>query len=58
MTYRTRIYYSAEQRKEIWDRWKRRESVNEIGRVPSPAVMRLSCPLITKPSILYFSTRM
>lgn len=32
MTYRTRIYYSVEQRKEIWDRWKRGESVNEIGR--------------------------
>ena len=32
MTYRTRIYYSSEQRKEIWDRWKRGESVNEIGR--------------------------
>lgn len=29
MTYRTRIYYSSEQRSEIWDRWKRRESVNE-----------------------------
>lgn len=32
MTYRTRIYYSAEQPKEIWDRWKRGEPVNEIGR--------------------------
>ena len=32
MTYRTRIYYSSEQRKEIWDRWRRGESVNEIGR--------------------------
>lgn len=32
MAYRKRIYYSAEQRKEIWDRWKRGESVNEIGR--------------------------
>lgn len=32
MSYRTRIYYTAEQRNEIWDRWKRGESVNEIGR--------------------------
>ena len=32
MSYRTRIYYTAEQRAEIWDRWKRGESVNEIGR--------------------------
>ena len=29
---RPRIYYSAEQRAEIWDRWKRGESMNEIGR--------------------------
>ncbi|MEL7491986.1 MAG: IS30 family transposase [Pseudomonadota bacterium] len=32
MKRRKRIYYSAEQRQEIWDRWKRGESVNEIGR--------------------------
>ena len=29
---RPRIYYSAEQRAEIWDRWKRGESMHEIGR--------------------------
>ena len=29
---RPRIYYSAEQRAEIWDRWKRGKSMNEIGR--------------------------
>jgi transposase, IS30 family len=32
MKRRKRIYYSAEQRAEIWDRWKRGESANEIGR--------------------------
>lgn len=33
MKYRTRIYYSAEQRAEIWDRWQRGESMRSIGRV-------------------------
>jgi len=33
MKYRTRIYYSAKQRAEIWDRWQRGESMNSIGRV-------------------------
>ncbi len=32
MKYRTRIYYSAEQRAEMWDRWQRGESINSIGR--------------------------
>lgn len=30
---RRRIYYSAQQRTEIWDRWKRGESAHEIGRL-------------------------
>ena len=30
---RRRIYYSTEQRAEIWDRWKRGESAHEIGRL-------------------------
>ena len=33
MKYRTRIYYSAEQRAEIWDRWQRGELMRSIGRV-------------------------
>ena len=33
MKHRRRIYYSAEQRAEIWDRWKRGESAHEIGRL-------------------------
>ena len=33
MKYRTRIYYSASQRAEIWDRWQRGESMNSIGRL-------------------------
>lgn len=32
MTYRTRIYYNAEQKAEMWDRWQRGESLNAIGR--------------------------
>ena len=30
---RQRIYKTAEQREEIWDRWKRGESMHEIGRL-------------------------
>ena len=30
---RRRIYYSTEQRADIWDRWKRGESAHEIGRL-------------------------
>tara|TARA_R110002049_G_scaffold83506_2_gene212464 strand:- start:3988 stop:4527 length:540 start_codon:yes stop_codon:yes gene_type:complete len=33
MKYQRRIYYSAEQRAEIWDRWQRGESMSSIGRV-------------------------
>jgi len=33
MKYRRRIYYSAAQRSEIWDRWQRGESMSSIGRV-------------------------
>ena len=32
MKYRTRIYYSAKQRAEIWDKWERGESMSSIGR--------------------------
>ena len=32
MSYRRRIYYSAAQRAEIWDRWQRGESMSSIGR--------------------------
>jgi DNA-binding CsgD family transcriptional regulator len=32
MPYRRRIYYSAAQRAEIWDRWQRGESMSSIGR--------------------------
>ncbi len=32
MKQRRRIYYSESQRAEIWDRWKRGESMNAIGR--------------------------
>jgi len=33
MAYRTRIKYTDEQKREIWDRWKRGESLRAIGRV-------------------------
>ena len=32
MKYRTRIYYSAKQKNEMWDRWQRGESLTSIGR--------------------------
>ena len=33
MRYRTRTYYSEAQKKEMWDRWQRGESLKSIGRV-------------------------
>ena len=33
MKYRRRIYYSAAQRAEIWDRWQRGELMSSIGRL-------------------------
>ncbi|HKI59466.1 MAG TPA: helix-turn-helix domain-containing protein, partial [Mariprofundaceae bacterium] len=33
MSYRKRIKYTEEQKSEIWDRWKRGESLKAIGRV-------------------------
>jgi IS30 family transposase len=33
MSYRKRIKYTEEQKSEIWDRWKRGESLRAIGRV-------------------------
>jgi len=32
MVYRTRTNYSPKQRAEMWDRWQRGDSLNEIGR--------------------------
>jgi len=32
MTYRTRIYYTPEQKSEMWDRWQRGESQTSIGK--------------------------
>ena len=32
MNYRTRTKYSPKQRAEMWDRWQRGDSLNEIGR--------------------------
>ncbi len=33
MVYRTRIYYTDEQKSQKWDRWQRGESLRSIGRV-------------------------
>lgn len=32
MKYRTRTYYKAEQKAEMWDRWQRGETISSIGR--------------------------
>ncbi len=32
MKYRTRTFYTAEQKAEMWDRWQRGESMSSIGR--------------------------
>ena len=33
MAYRQRIYFTEAQKSEIWDRWRRGESMSSIGRV-------------------------
>lgn len=33
MSYRRRIYFTSEQKSEIWDRWERGESMSSIGRL-------------------------
>jgi len=33
MKYRSRIYYSAEQKNLMWDRWQAGVSLNEIARL-------------------------
>ena len=33
MKHRTRLYFSAEQRADIWNRWQRGESMSSIGRL-------------------------
>ena len=33
MAYRKRIYYTASQKAEMWDRWQRGESLHEIARL-------------------------
>ena len=32
MRYRHRIYFTADQKSEIWDSWQRGESMSSIGR--------------------------
>ena len=47
MMYRGRIYYNAEQKAEMWDRWQRGESLNAIGRVfdrPSSSIFNQLSP--------------
>lgn len=33
MVYRRRIYFTSDQKSEIWDRWQRGESMSSIGRL-------------------------
>lgn len=47
MVYRTRIKYTAEQKAEIWNRWKHGESLNSIGRLfdrPSSSIFNMLEP--------------
>ena len=46
MMYRGHIYYNAEQKVEIWDRWQKGESLDAIGRVfdrPSSSIFNQLC---------------
>ena len=47
MAYRTRIYYSPQQKTEMWNRWQRGESLNSIGRAfdrPSSSIFNQLAP--------------
>jgi len=47
MVYRTRINYTAEQKIQIWDRWRRGETLNAIGRAfdrPSSSIFGQLAP--------------
>ena len=45
MAYRTRINYSPQQKAEMWDRWKRGESMSSIGRAFSRESSSVFCVL-------------
>ncbi|MEH2474322.1 hypothetical protein V1281_004493 [Nitrobacteraceae bacterium AZCC 2161] len=54
MKQRRRIYYSAAQRSEIWDRWQAGEAVSSIGRRfdrESSSVFSVISPIPTSCSI-------
>jgi len=47
MTYRTRIKYTSEQKEDIWNRWKKGESMTSIGRLfdrPSSSIFNILAP--------------
>ena len=47
MSYRTRIKYTSAQKQEIWDRWKKGESLKSIGRLfdrPSSSIFNILAP--------------
>ena len=47
MSYRTRIKYTSAQKEEIWDRWKKGESLTSIGRLfdrPSSSIFSILAP--------------
>jgi IS30 family transposase len=47
MTYRTRIKYTYAQKHEIWDRWKKGESLTSIGRLfdrPFSSIFNILAP--------------
>jgi hypothetical protein len=47
MALRPRIYYNAEQKAQMWDRWQKGESLNAIGRVfdrPSSSIFNQLSP--------------
>ena len=47
MVYRTRIKYTPAQKEEIWERWKKGESLTSIGRLfdrPSSSIFNMLAP--------------
>ena len=45
MKYRTRIYYSEEQKSQMWDRWQKGESLHTIARLFERGHSSISCIL-------------
>jgi IS30 family transposase len=54
---RRRREYSAQERRELWERWKRGESVSEIGRALERAPGTISCTIRLRGGVAHSERR-